>query len=137
MGWYLFSGGLNGGTWNGFIFDCGSGASIYSVSCGNLNTNNNPAAVNLNYSGLWNSSETAGCILTNNAGNGENYQFGVLCAANSIPAYLNGGLLPAAKTGSVDILTAWPNWVPKNATRAILPANGNVRAVMFTAPLSH
>lgn len=142
MSWNLFSGGLTGGTWNGWVFDCGYGSSVYAVSCGNLNTNNNPSAVNLNYSGLWNSSETAGCILTNNAGNGENYQFGVLCAANAVPANLNGNPLPQVTPANGaqnvdDILTSWPSFVPKNATRKVLQGTGQVRAVQYTAPLSH
>jgi hypothetical protein len=140
MGWNLFSGGLNGGTWNGFVFDCGAGTSAYAVSCGNLNVNNNPSGVNLNYTGIWNSSETAACILTNNAGNGENYQFGVLCAANAIPSYLNGTLLPEVKTKggmpAVDILTTRPDFVPQNATRTVI-SDGPVKVVMYSAPLSH
>jgi hypothetical protein len=138
MGWNLFSGGLTGGTWNGWVFDCGANSSAIAVSCGNLNTNNNPNAVNLNYSGIWNSSETAACIVTNNAGNGENYQFGVLCANTLVPSYLNGNPLPQVRPENVDdILTTWPDWAPKNATRTVLQGSGPVRAVEYTAPLSH
>jgi hypothetical protein len=139
MSWNLFAGGLAGQSWNAFACDCGSGYTAYSVSCGNLNTSNNPGEVDVNFSGLWNSSEVGGCIMSNYAGVGENYQFGVLCANNAVPAYLNGNPYPAESAGRNidDILTAWPSWVPKNATRKVLQSTGPVRVVQYTAPLPH
>jgi len=138
--WNLYSGNLHSRTFTEFVVDCGSGYAAYAMSCGNPNTSNHPNEVEVNYSGITTNSHTAVCILTNNANNSENYQYGVLCAANSVPGYLNGSPLPQDSTtgqGTVDdILTNWPANVPNTATRTIL-ADGPVKAVMYTAPLNH
>lgn len=142
MSWNLYTGGLSGSSVNTFAIDCGVGSTVYAISCGNTNLANNPQQVDLNYSGIVNNGHTGECIVSNYAGDGENYQFGLMCANNVVPVYINGNLQPSedpktAAQEADDFLTKWPANVPRNATRTVLQSQGPVRAVQYTIPLSH